>query len=158
MDPDSLRHSTAPKHFLWHHAALEKNSKASEIVCKLPRVAEACLTKFDVVENYRLFSLPTVNAFHTLAAIYSQHVFEWQERGRDVMRAPNDAHAAYRHISGRIFHVIFHDVLFIGFTLSRYYIRKNFLSSSRFENESTLFSILQLNRRKVKKFMAEATL
>lgn len=56
---------------------------------------------FDVVENYRLFVLPTVKAFHTPAAIYSQHVFEWQERGRDVTRAINAAHAAQRHINFR---------------------------------------------------------
>lgn len=40
------------------------------------------------------------------------------------MRAPNDAHAAYRHINGRLFDVVFHNVLSNDFTLSGIYTRK----------------------------------
>lgn len=41
------------------------------------------------------------------------------------MRAPNDAHAAYRHINGRLFDVVFHNVLSDDFTLSWYLYQKN---------------------------------
>ena len=66
------------------------------------------------------------------------------------MRAPNDAHAAYRHINGRLFDVVFHNVLSNDFTLSWYLYQKNPLTCLKFENKSISFVILRNSRQKVK--------
>lgn len=66
------------------------------------------------------------------------------------MRAPNDAHAAYRHINGRLFDVVFHNVLSNDFTLSWYLYQKNPLTCLKFENKSISFVVLRNSRQKVK--------
>ena len=66
------------------------------------------------------------------------------------MRAPNDAHAAYRHINGRLFDVVFHNVLSNDFTLSCYLYQKNPLTCLKFEKKSISFVILRNSRQKVK--------